>query len=577
MSTIRDIAMRFNIFTLDNNKFLVTEETKKEGAKLELGIIKSVDEFIKKNPSTKEVTSPIFFQSPGQPDPNGLLSYELFGLTKEERSGIFGYIDLHEDFFNPLVYKKLVSMSRNIRECVHGTKKFTIDNEGKLVEDENGHTGIKWLKNNFSKIKFKQTGSDQRRNVLKFIEANKDRLYTNKLLVLPAYYRDVDTSKKGKISVGEINELYSSLIVAVKAIKETEDYGLSVADSVKGRIQELMLAIYDWLAGNNNDMLEGASGLAKKLGIIRRSGKSKTADYGARLVISAPNLKVEFVDDIMVDIKHCALPLAATCANFLPYMIYHVKKFFENEFAAGSMTVAKKNGEKTEVRIKEPMIQFSDERISEELHRYIHGFSNRFIPVTVEMEDGSVYPLKFKGRRAEGVNNINPEPGDSVLIDRTLTWCDIFFIAATECTKDKTVLITRYPMDSAYNQFPSKIRVASTVETEPVFYGNNFYKYYPKIREEDIGSDTSNKFVDTMRISNLLLSAIGGDYDGDTVSAKGVYTKEANEELEKFIDSKANYISLSGKPLRTSSNEAIQSIYNITRVLDGTKLDEVVF
>lgn len=575
MDTIRDIAMRFNIFELEDNKILVTEE--KQESKLEIGILKSVDEFIKKNPSTKEVTSPIFFQSPGQPDPNGLLSYEIFGLTKEERSGIFGYIDLHADFFHPLIYKKLLSMSRNIRECVHGTKKFIIDSEGQLVEDEKGNTGIKWLKANFSKIKFKQTGSDQRANVLKFIKANEDRLFTDKYLVLPAYYRDVDSSKGGKVAVGEINEIYSSLLIAVKAIKETEDYGLSVADSVKGRIQELILAIYDWLAGNNNDMLEGASGLSKKLGIIRRSGKSKTADYGARLVISAPNLKVEFVDDIMVDIKHCALPLAATCANFLPYMVYHVKRFFENEFAAGSMIVAKKDEQQTEIRIKEPMIQFSDERITEELHRYIHGYSNRFIAVTVEAEDGKKYPLKFKGRRMEGTNSIEPQPGDSSLINRTLTWCDIFYIAACEATRDKTILITRYPMDSAYNQFPSYIRVASTVETEPVFYGTEFYKYYPKIREEDIGTDTSNKFVDTLRMSNLLLSAIGGDYDGDTVSAKGVYSKEANEELSKHIESKANYINLSGKPLRSSSNEAIQSIYDLTRVLPGTKLDEVVF
>ena len=76
-----------------------------------------------------------------------------------------------------------------------------------------------------------------------------------------------------------------------------------------------------------------------------------------------------------------------------------------------------------------------------------------------------------------------------------------------------------------------------------------------------------------MKIFHLFYS----NTNTDTVSAKGVYTKEANEELGKFINSKANYINLSGKPLRSSSNEAIQSIYDLTRVLPGTKLDEVVF
>ena len=37
------------------------------------------DDFIKKNPSTKEITSSIFFTRFGQPDPDGLLSNEIFG------------------------------------------------------------------------------------------------------------------------------------------------------------------------------------------------------------------------------------------------------------------------------------------------------------------------------------------------------------------------------------------------------------------------------------------------------------------------------------------------------------------
>ena len=64
--------------------------------------------------------------------------------------------------------------------------------------------------------------------------------------------------------------------------------------------------------------------------------------------------------------------------------------------------------------------------------------------------------------------------------------------------------------DSAYNQFPSFIRISSTRETEPIYYNNNFYKNYPKIREEDIGSDTSDKFIDSLIMSNLMLKAIGG-------------------------------------------------------------------
>mgnify|MGYP007092389746 FL=1 len=37
-----------------------------------------------------------------------------------------------------------------------------------------------------------------------------------------------------------------------------------------------------------------------------------------------------------------------------------------------------------------------------------------------------------------------------------------------------------------------------------------YYPKYPKIRQEDIGTDTSNKFIDTLNISNLFLNGIGG-------------------------------------------------------------------
>ena len=66
--------------------------------------------------------------------------------------------------------------------------------------------------------------------------------------------------------------------------------------------------------------------------------------------------------------------------------------------------------------------------------------------------------------------------------------------------------------DSYFNQFPTKIKIASTTRTEPMVLGTEFYKNYPYIRQEDIGVNTSNRFIDTLNISNLYLDGIGGDY-----------------------------------------------------------------
>ena len=68
--------------------------------------------------------------------------------------------------------------------------------------------------------------------------------------------------------------------------------------------------------------------------------------------------------------------------------------------------------------------------------------------------------------------------------------------------------------DSYFNQFPARVKVSSMIETEPMVLdltgGEEFYPKYPKIRQKDIGSDTSNKFIDTLNLSNLLLAGIGG-------------------------------------------------------------------
>ena len=160
---------------------------------------------------------------------------------------------------------------------------------------------------------------------------------------------------------------------------------------------------------------------------------------------------------------------------------------------------------------------------------------------------------------------------------RPLTWCDVIFMATSEAIKNKMVLNTRYPIDTFYNQFTTGADLLSTNETEPMVVNEIEYKFYPKIRKEDIGSDTSNKFIDTLNLCNAYLPSIGGDYDGDQVTVKGIYTDEANAELKRQLNSKLHFINLGGKPVVEITNEAIQSLYALTLVPEDLELPEVKF
>ena len=53
----------------------------------------------------------------------------------------------------------------------------------------------------------------------------------------------------------------------------------------------------------------------------------------------------------------------------------------------------------------------------------------------------------------------------------------------------------------------------------------------------------------------------------DQVTLKVAYSVEANEELRKYANSKAQFITLAGKNGRLAGNEAIQAMYNLTLVI----------
>lgn len=530
------------------------------------------DKFIKRN-DIREVTNPIFFERQNIPTSDGLLSNEIFGITKETRAGTFAYIDLHGIFMDPSCYKVWTRIDSKVKACVHGTDTFIIDEHGQLQQASNGKNGIKFLKDNFDKFKFRRTDSSKRDLKIEYLMKNKDRMFITKYFVIPPFYRDVKTGKN--TGVGEINRLYSQLLVSSRSVQESLDYGIS-AEGMSGRIQELILAIHDWIIGNNNKMIrDPGTGLSRKEGFIKKAVLSKTVDYGCRLVLSAPECKVERYTDMIEDCFHASLPLASALVNFKPFILFYVRRFFENLFGGISvLEVIGKDGKIIRVTPKDPLIEFSDERIEKEIENFCFSYNNRIKPIPVPVEEtDKIYYLMFTGSKSTKSASEDPES----IYRRRLSWVDIFYQAAVEATKDKTILITRFPMDSFYNQFPNEIVVSSTIETEPMYIKETFYPHYPKIREEMFGTHTGNYFKDTMSIANVQLSSIGGDYDGDMITSKGSYAVETNDELKEYLHSKSFFIDLGTTNVRTSGNEAIQALYSLTKVEKDTRLTNPVF
>lgn len=463
----------------------------------------------------KEVTNPIAFARNNVPTSDGLISNEIFGITKFDRSNTYAYISLGDWFMHPLHYKVWSKLDSNIKAIIHETEYFKIDSSGNIVKDPEGDTGIAWLMKNIDKIKIKSTESSKRDRTIEFLKNHRDTMFINNIIIIPAYYRDANTTS-GKPGLSEINKLYQSLMMSCRSLKENAEYGFSLNGAIRGRIQEQILTIYQWFSGSKSDKyaFNNAVGIPTKMGIMSHTNLNKTTDYAARLVLSAPELKVDKMEDLQVDLDHSAVPLAGICTAFFPFIQFHIRRFFENEFSGVNKYPAFNDKNELEyIEIDDYQIAFSDEVIRKELDLFQHGYADRFRPIRIPTKNNMEVYMNFKGYNTKNTDFSRNNPGQMPIVQRRLTWLDIIYQAAVEVVKDKHALITRYPIDTYFNQFPTKLNVLSTKETEPMVINSTLYTHYPKIREKDINTDTSNKFIDTMNIANAYLKAIGGDYE----------------------------------------------------------------
>lgn len=409
-----------------------------------------MDRLVKAN-DLKPVTNPITFQKNNIPTPDGLLSNEIFGIAMYDRMNTCAYIDLHEWFLSPLVYKTWARLDKKIVACVNETKYFSINDKGVLVEDENGETGIEFLRKNFSKINIERTASIKRDQNVNFLNAFKNKptqAFIRKMIVIPAALRDVDTSKGGRVSLGIANELYRNLILACRALRESTGYGLDMVGATRGRIQNILVQIFDFFgSGTTLNGEETGALVPGKLGVLRRAVMSKTTDYASRLVITAPDLKVDRVEDLSSDLTYATIPLHSIVANFTPYMIFALKRYFENAFSGnkGIPYIDPKTKEEKIVYPKDYQVQFSEEELKKQMDRFRMGYSDRLEPVKVETTEGEFVNLRFKGfntTKEEYEQGVGLMP----IVDRDLTWCDVLYICAEEVCQDKHVLVVRYPI-----------------------------------------------------------------------------------------------------------------------------------
>jgi len=512
-------------------------------------------EFIKVN-DLKEVDDPVLFSKGAVPSPRGLISTDIFGVSVKERKETYAYIDLSDTFLHPFIYKLLKRMDRKFESIVHGNRRFIIK-DGVLVEDEeNGETGLKFLYKNWDKINFEKNNSLMRNERIDVLKAyKKNILFTKYWIVIPPFYRDVNfqSMEKGILSHRILNDKYSKLIRLTSIIRNSNNFDF-VLDGTRAKIQDQLVDIYDFLK----------SKLEKKQGMIRKNLLGKSIDYGARSVISAPTFNANKPSEMTIDFYHTGVPLAQCCSLFTPFIIAWVKNYFTQEFVKSGNKYPVKNskGEIELVELDNPELYFNNDFIKKQVDNFVFAHADRFNPIELPVKNSKnkVY-FSFVAREYDK----NKPESESNIIERYATWADIFYQAAVDITRDKHVYVTRYPMTDYFGTFPNKITVLSTHKTIPVYINNRVYLNYPYIDLKASKNEVAVSFIDTVSMSNLYLAGLGGDYDGDQISIKGLFSQEANAEAEKQMKSKSHILNIYGSNMRKIANEGIQTLYMMTK------------
>lgn len=497
--------------------------------------IKLITDKIIMNSNLLPVTNPISFSSGGIPTDDGLFSDIIFGREADSKQKQFAYIDLKEKFFHPYVYELLKAlMPKKFEPCAMGENtswRITTDGELQQVKSTDpdyneDNSGIAWLIQNYHKLKFKSSKSLVRQDRVKLLESLSDEeIFITKWVVIPIIYRDIDKNSS-TYKLPEINDYYNNLIRYSNSL--ANDTFTFFNNKTRYEIQSNLVTIRKY----------GQSLIEKKHGFFHKSILGKSVDRGSRDVISVAvmdNLKRP--EDNPVDIFHAGIPLAKALILGYDFILRYCINFFADNFrnVTEYPVYALQNGEYRVVgvvKLKNQLERFTSEYIKKKINRFKNSHGTRYELITIETENGKEIPIHLSGQFAP---TSPASVRTSTILNRPMTWTDLFYLAAENTLGDKYVYITRYPITSHSSIYPCQCRILSTIKTLPAYIDGKLYDYYPWIDLSTPTDRISSNFIDTLTMSNMYLDALGADFKSIGVHMGVISYQKFSERLTSGV------------------------------------------
>jgi hypothetical protein len=493
----------------------------------------------------KPVTSMAFFETAGGDlAEDGLFSVSIFGRVGEEaRDFRFSYIDLHTTILHPIIYKRLERMRAFYIGLLSG-KEYGVWSE--LEEDFvrsnelEGQTGFQFFMEHWQKIKFKRNDSAIRNLTVDLLDKYRKYATVDKIMVMPAGLRDVETDSNGRVRVGDINEFYRRMLAVSQTIAHTRSSAESThLNTARFMLQTAFNNIFSFL----ENMLDG------KKGFLQGKWGSRRIFNGTRNVISTMNTSVKELGgrnapaftDTIVGFYQLSRAL-------LPVTIHAVRSgYLGNVFNIGSGTarlIDKKTLKSETVTLAHDV--FDRYTTVDGLEKLIASYGQ------VELRN---QPIDVQGRYlaliyVDDQSNFRvfsdidevPEHLDRRHV-RAINLCELLYLSGYHIWNKYVGFVTRYPITGIGSCYPTTVYVKTTIVGQMRYELGEDWK---RIGEDHLALEfpvfEPLAYLDSLVIPSARLLGLSADFDGDTCSFNAVYSDEGIAEINSYLHSKAAWV-----------------------------------
>lgn len=399
--------------------------------------------------------------------PKGIYSTEIFGRVGDERRSYrFGYIDIKAEIFHPLIYTSIVKLKKMYGDIMAG-KVYALWNEAekdfiKATPATGARTGYAFFLEHWREIKYRESKSSSRMDMINLIEKNKDIALTSKILVMPAGLRDLEIDEFGRRSEDEVNALYRRFINLSNVIVESSiAINPEVINKPRMDMQLNFCALYD--------MIESLIKGKKKLFLGKVA--SRRIFNGTRNVITAMNTSViELGGAGAPDFNSSIIGMYQYLMATLPVSTAQVREFLNPMFPDINMPanlVDPKTLQRREVFLSSR--HYDRWATNEGIEKVIGSFKEETLRDKPLRIDGYYLGLLYLGPDGTfsvfgDIRELPPERSKEHV--RPLTLVDLMYISVYTHFNKYPAFITRYPVTGVGSIYPSKTHLRVTVAFE---------------------------------------------------------------------------------------------------------------